>query len=418
MERDCKNGPSMGLQATLKAGKGGSVISPVIQGHSLSNVTINITGSHIQNDDKQRRASSADQLLIEEVKSHHKSMLLRKFEHVIQYVPGEVDCLNLRSFRLREQGVLRMLPIAKHYKRVILSHCCLTSQSCADVSHLLMSQHSQLTELELTWNILMDAGIKLLCSGLTHPNCRLRKLGLRQCGLTSLSCEDLAMVLTTMTSLRELELSRNLIGDRGVSQLSIGLCHPTCRLQKLKLQGCELTAGCLGDEGVKLLVSGLRDPCCHLETLCLHSCGLTAASCEAMGSVLASEHSSLRVLVLALNALGDEGLNALCVGLQSPHSKLEELGLEFCTLTSAASSAIQSSALELSELNLTKNRLTDAAIEALIPALREPSSKLCNVNLLGAQVSWALKGELASVLAEVRQSGKDISFQLEPNKTL
>ncbi|XP_036406879.1 NACHT, LRR and PYD domains-containing protein 12-like [Megalops cyprinoides] len=461
-----------------------------------------------------------DHSLVEELKTALDSGRLSKdvlqpcqysaLAFMFQMSQGEVDDLNLRLLRIREDGVLRMLPIAKYYRSVRLYQCCLTSRSCADLSRLLISEHSRLTELDLSWNILLDAGVKLLCSGLTHPICKLRKLWLRHCGLTQVSCEVLAGVLTTTSSLRELDLAWNPIQDHGLKLLCVGLTHPSCQLQKLWLMSCHLTADCgaalasclresqpglrdlclgrneqLGDKGVRSLSAGLRSPHCHLERLWLHCCGLTAACCKDLAAALSVEQSSLKMLALSINYLGDAGLTALWPGLQSPHCKLEELGsapcrLEACSLTSescetlastisachsrlrfldlgvnalkdtgvallcaglkspnckvqklilkgcgltsksceSVASAIHSAPLELSELNLQGNEMTDVAVESLISALKKPGSRLCNIILLGAQVSWALKGELISVLAELRQSGRDVTVQLDYKTTL
>ncbi|KAJ1121377.1 hypothetical protein NDU88_009488, partial [Pleurodeles waltl] len=170
-----------------------------------------------------------------------------------------------------------------------LFHCSLTGPCCEDLASALKTNTS-LTELNLGPNALGDSGVKKLCEGLKHPNCKLQKLGLGGCSLTGSCCEDLASALKTNTSLTELDLSPNALGDSGVKKLCAGLKHPNCKLQKLGLGGCSLTGSC----------------------------------CEALASALKT-NTSLTELDLSPNALGDSGVKKLCEGLKHPNCKLQIL---------------------------------------------------------------------------------------------
>nr|XP_014339495.1 PREDICTED: NACHT, LRR and PYD domains-containing protein 5-like [Latimeria chalumnae] len=227
-----------------------------------------------------------------------------------------------------------------------LGGCDLTAGCCEDLSSIL-STNSSLTLLNLSYNNLEDSGVKCLSAGLRDPNCKLQKLLLEQCGLTASCCEDLSSVLSTNSSLTELNLHRNTLGDSGVKHLSAGLRDPNCKLQTLLLVECGLTAGCcedlssvlstnsslmelnltcnnLGDSGVKRLSAGLRDPNCKLQKLVLERCSLTAGCCEDLSSVL-STNSSLTELNLGGNKLGDLGVKRLSAGLRDPNCKLQKL---------------------------------------------------------------------------------------------
>ncbi|XP_051846403.1 ribonuclease inhibitor-like [Antechinus flavipes] len=61
------------------------------------------------------------------------------------------------------------------------------------------------------------------------------------CGLTSLGCETLALVLSSCPSLRQLDLSDSHVGEEGAKLLGRGLLQPGCRLQSLRLFRASLT---------------------------------------------------------------------------------------------------------------------------------------------------------------------------------
>lgn len=56
---------------------------------------------------------------------------------------------------------------------------------------------------------------------------------LGRCGLTHNCCFDISSVLSSNQSLVELDLSNNVLGDAGIKLLCVGLKHLFCNLQKL-----------------------------------------------------------------------------------------------------------------------------------------------------------------------------------------
>ncbi|XP_029780450.1 NACHT, LRR and PYD domains-containing protein 12 isoform X2 [Suricata suricatta] len=120
-----------------------------------------------------------------------------------------------------------------------LKICQLSAAACEDLASTL-SVNRSLTELDLSLNDLGDPGVLLLCEGLRRPQCRLQTLRLDGCGLTATACEDLASALGISQTLTELYLTNNALGNAGVRLLCKGLSPPGCKLRVLWLFGMDL----------------------------------------------------------------------------------------------------------------------------------------------------------------------------------
>ncbi|KAM9836124.1 NLR family CARD domain-containing protein 3-like isoform 2-T3 [Aulostomus maculatus] len=207
----------------------------------------------------------------------------------------DLDVFNLRKYSASEEALLRLLPVVKASTAARLVKCKLSERSCSVLSSVLSSQSSSLRELDLSLNLLQDSGVELLSAGLEDPHCHLETLRLVKCKLSERGFSVLSSVLSSQSSsLRQLDLSWNR----------------------------------LHDSGMKLLSAGLEDPHCHLETLRLVRCGIREEGFTSLASALGSNPSHLRELDLRFNHPGGPGVKLLSVGLEDPHWRLETLSLE------------------------------------------------------------------------------------------
>nr|AGH68335.1 NLR family, pyrin domain containing 1a [Mus musculus] len=123
-----------------------------------------------------------------------------------------------------------------------------------------------LEELDLSGNPLSYYAVHSLCTTLRKRGCQLKTLWLVECGLTSTYCSLLASVLSARSSLTELDLQLNDLGDDGVKMLCEGLRNPACNLSILWLDQASLSDQVIAElrtleaKNPKLLISSTWKP--------------------------------------------------------------------------------------------------------------------------------------------------------------
>lgn len=293
-----------------------------------------------------------------------------------------------------------------------LSQCCIEAQGCRHLALALEKNPEHLKVLDLSVNIIRDKGAGEIFEKFNIS--KLRTLDIYHCGLTSLSCVGIGKALKYESStLVEMNLSHNQLGDAGLTILSEGM-HAWCSLQKLNVSRCGITSGScpyfakvlssvsqlysdgtiktdwqavelielnlslnsLGDQGADHISSGLEcNPYSHLKTLNLSQCGLTHKCCIELSKALASEKSVVSELDLSDNNIGDQGLKRLCVGLRSPQSTVQTLLLQSCGLSRKCVqflvSALKCNPYYLKELHLLGNNLDESDISPLVELRRK-----------------------------------------------
>ncbi|KAM9321848.1 protein NLRC3-like isoform 3-T5 [Pholidichthys leucotaenia] len=147
-----------------------------------------------------------------------------------------LDEFNLSDYKTSNQGKQRLIPAVRNCRKAGLWNCGLSETHCEVVASALKSNPSHLTLLDMTgnWN-LKDSGVKVLCSGLESPNCRLEVLRLNYCSLSKISCDYLVSALKSNPScLRVLHLWGNNLKDPDVQQLCDLQQSPDYRLEDLR----------------------------------------------------------------------------------------------------------------------------------------------------------------------------------------
>uniref|UniRef100_A0A8C8UJQ5 NACHT, LRR and PYD domains-containing protein 1a-like n=1 Tax=Peromyscus maniculatus bairdii TaxID=230844 RepID=A0A8C8UJQ5_PERMB len=132
-------------------------------------------------------------------------------------------CNNVKRLQLNrggQQGPTLTAPT------MVLSRWTPISNACWQILFSTLEFIESLKELDLSGNPLSHYALRSLCRTLRCPGCHLKSLWLVNCGLTSSYCVYLASVLKGSSSLVELDLQLNDLGDRGVRLLCKQLKNP------------------------------------------------------------------------------------------------------------------------------------------------------------------------------------------------
>ncbi|CAI5670176.1 unnamed protein product [Oreochromis niloticus] len=218
---------------------------------------------------------------------------------VFVLLSSDLAVFDLKKYSSSEEVLLKLLPVVKASKTVLLSYCALSKKSCEALSEILSSPSNHLRELDLSLNKLQDSGLDLLCVGLKSSDCKLETLRLRSCGSSKISFL-MSALKSNSSYLKHLDLSSDSFSQ---------------------------TNNKLQDSGMKQLCGFLENPGCGLETLRLVSCGLSEISCDYLAAALKSNPSHLRELDLSNNNLQDSGVKQLCGFLEIPKCELGTLSV-------------------------------------------------------------------------------------------
>ena len=300
-----------------------------------------------------------------------------------------------------------LVTVQSKLTKLSLADCSLTSECASWLANVLSDQNCEITNITLSNNEIGDEGVCVLCPALVQS--KLSKLSLGSCSLTSECASWLANVLSDeICEITDLTLDRNEIGDEGVHVLSPALIQS--KLTTLSLGSCSLNSECaswlanvlsdenceitdlildmnaIGDEGVRVLCPALIQS--KLTELSLERCSLTSKCASWLGDVLSDENCEITNLSLGGNDIGDEGVRVLCGALLTiaKPGKLEELDLTKCSLTDKCTTALfevlSYGFCGLKHLRLDNNKICDQGVAMLCCALRKKQCTLTELYIM------------------------------------
>mmetsp|Transcript_6979 Transcript_6979/g.19650 ORF Transcript_6979/g.19650 Transcript_6979/m.19650 type:complete len:476 (+) Transcript_6979:79-1506(+) len=260
----------------------------------------------------------------------------------------------------------------------------------------------RLVRLDLSFNLISERGATALAALLRGRSAVLRELNLsgnKQLGHQGIAA--IAEVLRANTSLTSLALCETGLSDRDLAEIGTTLRF-NATLQRLFLAGHHGT-----DAGAAALASGLTSNAA-LAVLDLHGHGVRVfsvgqigdAGAEALGRALETNRS-LRSLDLGGNRIGGNGVAALAKAFEcgSPLSVLHldrnRVGVDGCR---ALGLALTCTWCKLAELDLTGNSLQDQGVAFLAVGLG--ASKMERLLLRNTELSAAGMSALCDALVK------------------
>ncbi|XP_036067159.1 NACHT, LRR and PYD domains-containing protein 12-like [Oryzias melastigma] len=161
-----------------------------------------------------------------------------------------LDELDLNKFNTSPVGRMRLIPAVRKCRKFRFNSRLLAGKSkqCSHpnfseppdvywniVASALKSNPSHMTGLDLSGSNLSDLAVKFLCEGLESSNCKLEILRLKNCSLSKVHCDVLALALKSNPShLIELDLSENNLQESDIQPLLDLLPSPDSKLETLR----------------------------------------------------------------------------------------------------------------------------------------------------------------------------------------
>ncbi|HFF3632382.1 TPA: secretion system protein [Legionella pneumophila] len=262
--------------------------------------------------------------------THFTSQELRDFVCVLNDIPG-IKCLRLDFCGLKDSDTVELSKLT-YIKELSLKSNHLKNRPMFN---------SMLEALYLDYNTELSASYALF--SLSRNAAALKKLSLRNCGVTDTNLEYLTRPESRLKNLTHFNLRRNNITHLGVESIA--------HLQSLTTIDLSQNTG-IGDEGVFRLA-----PLKQLRTLYLDNCGLGIEGIKAVAKM------NLYTVDLSFNpGLKKEWkLDEL-----KPNHTIRTLLLTFCSLNDNHAKLIVSKFPAATNLNVANNNMTRVGVKTLL----------------------------------------------------
>lgn len=298
-------------------------------------------------------------------------------------IPG-IKSLRLDSCGLKDSDTVELFKLT-HIKKLSLKSNYLKNRPMFN---------SMLEALYLDYNTELSASYVLF--SLSRNAAALKKLSLRNCGVTDANLEYLTRPESRLKNLTHFNLRRNNITHQGVDSIA--------HLQSLTTIDLSQNTG-IGDEGVSRLA-----PLKQLRTLYLDNCGIGAEGIKAIAKM------NLQTVDLSFNpGLKKEwGLDDI-----RPNHTIRTLLLTFCSLNDNHAKLIVSKFPAATDLNVANNNMTRAGVKTLLsnPIIEnlDVSTQSLYAKATGASGTGMISPRIMMKKKEIKQQEKEKAQDLLDN---
>lgn len=226
-----------------------------------------------------------------------------------------------------------------------------------------------LRELDLSDNLLLGEGFTALVRALVNPSCRLVKLNISSNRIGPKGASAFSSLIRQSKSLEDLNLAKNSLGTKAIKMIVVELCENTTLLR------LDLTQNNVSDRGASHLATAL-DPelsKSRLQQLDLTCNKIGPTGAHSLAHALLTGNKSLQHLNLSLNRVGPDGAAAFGAVLKYSHT-LQDLNLSRNNVAEGVMQLLEglqeSEETDLRRLDLSWNSLRDNAAVRLASLLR------------------------------------------------
>ena len=233
---------------------------------------------------------------------------------------GTLGCLEIQTLLLGSTNTNSKCNLSN----LDLSFNGIVDEDVKQLVQALTCSDCKLSSLNLRCNNLGDEGLEHLVQALTHKDCKLRSLNLSDNEIRDTRVKHLIQALThSDCKLDCLTLSKNGISDEDVKYLAEALKHKDCKLSSL-----DLSQNNIGDEDVRHLAEALKHRDCKLSSFCLRDNEIRDKGIEYLVQALTHKDCKLKRLDISGNDIRDKGIELLVQALSDRHCKLGYLDLK------------------------------------------------------------------------------------------